>query len=128
MAEACAGIMLTRRLGSACGRGPADRRNSRCQEGLRLQVADALRARLEGALLPDRIEVIDESARHRGHAGWRPEGETHFRVVVVSAAFAGKSRIERQRLVHAAAADLLAARIHALSIQALTPEEEAGGR
>lgn len=92
-----------------------------------MQVAEALRARLEAALLPERIEIVDESARHRGHAGWRPEGETHFRVVVVSAAFAGRSRIERQRLVHAAAADLLAARIHALSIQALTPEEAAAG-
>lgn len=88
-------------------------------------VAEQLRANLERALQPNRLEIVDESARHHGHAGWREGGETHFRIVLVSAGFDGKSRIERQRLVHAAAGDLLVERIHALSIKALTPAEAA---
>ena len=64
-----------------------------------------------------------KSARHHGHAGWREGGETHFRVLVVAACFSGRSRIERQRLVHAAAGELLRERIHALSITALAPGE-----
>ena len=90
-----------------------------------VSVADRLRTSLEDALRPMRLEIIDESARHHGHAGARPEGETHFRLLIVSEAFSGRSRIERQRMVHAAAAELLRSRIHALSIQALTPEEAA---
>jgi BolA protein len=86
-------------------------------------VAEQLRVSLEGALRPTRLEIVDESARHHGHAGWREAGETHFRVVVVSDRFRGKSRIERQRLVHAAAGALLVERIHALSISALAPGE-----
>ncbi len=91
-----------------------------------MSVAAGLQARLERALAPSRLEIVDESAQHHGHAGSRPEGETHFKVVIVSTAFAGRSRIDRQRLVHEAAADLLKERIHALSIRALTPEEAAG--
>ncbi|MFO1071517.1 MAG: BolA family protein [Geminicoccaceae bacterium] len=88
-----------------------------------MSVADGLRQRIERALSPLALEIEDESARHHGHAGSRPEGETHFRVTVVSAAFTGLARLARQRLVHAAVADLLQARIHALSIKALTPVE-----
>lgn len=88
-----------------------------------MSVADELRERLEQALQPELLEILDESAQHHGHAGWREGGETHFRVHVVSARFVGLSRIDRQRLVHGAAADLLRARIHALSIRALTPGE-----
>jgi BolA family transcriptional regulator, general stress-responsive regulator len=88
-------------------------------------VAAQLRASLERALQPSHLEIEDESARHHGHAGWREDGETHFRVVLVSDRFDGRSRIERQRLVHAAAGDLLVERIHALSIRALTPAEAA---
>ncbi|MEK0083388.1 BolA family protein [Benzoatithermus flavus] len=88
-------------------------------------IAMQLRTSLERALAPEHLEIVDESVRHHGHAGWRPEGETHFRVLVVSAVFAGRSRLERQRMVHAAAAGLLRERIHALSIRALTPEEAA---
>lgn len=91
-----------------------------------MSVSAQLRHALEAALQPQRIEIVDESAQHHGHAGARPEGETHFRLLVVSGAFAGRSRIERQRMVHAAAAALLRERIHALSIRALTPEEAAG--
>ena len=88
-------------------------------------VAAQLRASLERALQPSLLQIEDDSARHHGHAGWREGGETHFRIVVASALFDGKSRLERQRLVHAAAADLLVERIHALSIKALTPAEAA---
>lgn len=90
-----------------------------------MTVATQLRHAIEHALSPTRLEIVDESARHHGHAGSRPEGETHFAVVVVSAAFWERSRLERQRLIHAAAAGLLQERIHALSIRALTPEEDA---
>ena len=88
-----------------------------------MSVAQALREALERELAPDELVIVDESARHHGHAGWREGGETHFRVEVVAACFAGRSRIERQRLVHAAAADLLKERIHALSIAAAAPGE-----
>jgi BolA protein len=88
-----------------------------------MSVAHELRLALEKALQPETVVVVDESARHHGHAGWREGGETHFRVEVVAVCFAGRSRVERQRLVHAAAADLLRERIHALSIAALAPGE-----
>ena len=86
-------------------------------------VADAIRARLVAALAPTRLELTDNSARHAGHAGARPEGESHFRVTIVAAAFAGKSRLERHRLVFAALGDLLQTDVHALAITALTPAE-----
>ena len=92
-----------------------------------MSVAEQLRAGLERALQPTRLAIIDESERHRGHGGWREEGETHFRVVVVSERFHRLSRVDRQRLVHEAAAELLRERIHALSIRALTPTEAEGG-
>ena len=88
-----------------------------------MRVANELRRRLEAALQPERIGIEDQSAQHAGHAGARPQGETHFRVVVVSGAFAGRSRVERQRLVYAAAANLLRTDIHALSVVALAPGE-----
>ena len=88
-----------------------------------MSVAHELGSALERDLRPERLEIADESARHHGHAGWREGGETHFRVLVVADCFAGRSRIERQRLVHAAAGDLLRERIHALSITALAPGE-----
>ena len=88
-----------------------------------MRVANELRRRLEAALEPERIGIEDQSARHAGHAGARPQGETHFRVVVVSGAFMGRSRVERQRLVYAAAGDLLRTDIHALSVVALAPGE-----
>ena len=89
-----------------------------------MRVAAELRRRLEAGLAPERLEVEDQSAAHAGHGGARPEGETHFRVLVVSAAFAGRGRVERQRLVYAAAGDLLRTDVHALSVAALAPGEE----
>jgi BolA protein len=86
-------------------------------------VADAIRQRLTAALAPSRLDLIDESALHAGHAGARAQGESHFRMVIVTAMFTGKSRLERQRMVFAALADLMRTDVHALSITALSPEE-----
>ena len=86
-------------------------------------VADAIRQRLTATLAPSRLDLIDESARHAGHAGTRAEGESHFRLVIVSARFAGKDRLERQRMVFAALGDLMQTEIHALTITALAPGE-----
>lgn len=77
--------------------------------------------RLRNALIPERLEIIDDSAAHAGHAGAREGG--HFTVRLVSRAFVGKTPIQRHRLVHAAVADLIHREIHALSIQARTPDE-----
>ena len=71
-----------------------------------------------------RLEVIDESHMHVGHAGARPGGETHFRVLIAAAAFAGKSRVERQRLVFAVLKDELRDRVHALSLTVRAPDED----
>ena len=88
-----------------------------------MRVADQIRRKLTEALSPVDLDVIDESGRHAGHAGARPEGETHFRVRIVSRAFAGMNRIARQRRMHEILADELRTRVHALSIDAKTPEE-----
>ena len=79
--------------------------------------------KLEAAFSPVLLEIEDESARHAGHAGARPGGETHFNVRVVSAAFRGLSRVERQRRVYATLDKEFAAGLHALSLATLTPEE-----
>ena len=86
-------------------------------------VATEIHSRLTAALSPQGLDVIDDSENHRGHAGHDARGESHFTVRVVSAAFAGKSRIDRQRAVNAALAELLAGRVHALSIVARAPGE-----
>lgn len=86
-------------------------------------VATALRNKLTAAFAPARLDIVDESHRHAGHAGARPEGETHFRIEIVAAAFAGRSRVERQRLVYAALAEELKTRVHALQLTTRTPEE-----
>ena len=83
--------------------------------------------RLRQALEPAHLEVIDESHRHAGHAGAHPEGESHFRIIIVSEAFGGKSLVQRHRMVNEALADLLRERVHALAITARTPEETPQG-
>jgi BolA protein len=88
-----------------------------------MSTAHRIREKLTTALNPDRLEIVDESHRHAGHAGARPGGETHFRVEVIAAAFAGKSRIERQRLVYAALKDEMSQQIHALSLVTRAPGE-----
>ena len=88
-----------------------------------MRVADRIRQKLHEALSPLELDVIDESARHAGHAGARPEGETHFRVRIVSSTFAGMNRVARQRRVHEILADELRTDVHALSIDARVPDE-----
>lgn len=80
---------------------------------------------LAAALNPTVLEVEDESGKHFGHAGARPEGETHYRVLVVSEAFRGKTRVDRHRTVNALLADEFAKGLHALALTAKTPEEAA---
>ncbi len=70
------------------------------------------------------LAIVDESHRHAGHAGARPEGETHFAVTITSAAFAGLGRVARQRLVYDALKQELAASVHALSLTTLAPDED----
>jgi BolA family transcriptional regulator, general stress-responsive regulator len=89
-----------------------------------MRVAETIREKLNARFAPTRLEIIDESHRHAGHAGARPEGETHFALTIVSAAFSGESRVSRQRLVYQTLADELTTRIHALSLTTLTPEED----
>jgi BolA protein len=90
-----------------------------------MTVAETIRQKLSARFAPTRLEIIDESHRHAGHAGARPEGETHFALTIVSAAFSGESRVARQRLVYQTLAQELATRIHALSLTTLTPDEDA---
>ena len=87
-------------------------------------VAAEMLRRLGSSLAPTRIELIDDSERHRGHGGYNPAGESHFSLNIESPAFAGRSRVERQRLVHGALGDLLDERVHALSIRATAPGEQ----
>ncbi len=90
-----------------------------------MRVAETIRTKLTEALLPVRLDLVDESALHAGHAGARPEGESHFRLLIVSELFVGHGRIERQRMIYTALGDLMSTDIHALSIKALTPHEDA---
>jgi BolA protein len=92
-----------------------------------MRVADSIRRNLTAAFAPQSLEVVDESHRHAGHAGATrddgSQGETHFHVRLVSAAFDRVSRVERQRRVYAVLADELKGPVHALSVSALTPSE-----
>ena len=88
-----------------------------------MSVAETIRDKLTGRFAPTRLVIVDESHRHAGHAGARPEGETHFAVTIVAPAFAGLNRVARQRLVYETLADELATRIHALSLTTLAPDE-----
>jgi BolA family transcriptional regulator, general stress-responsive regulator len=88
-------------------------------------VQDLITRKLTEAFRPDSLRVVDESHQHQGHAGHRPGGESHFRVYIVAPAFAGKSRLERHRLVNGALAAELAGHVHALAIHATAPDEPA---
>lgn len=88
-----------------------------------MRTADIITDKLTQAFAPQSLAVEDESHLHAGHAGHRPEGQTHYRVYIVSAAFAGKSRLERHRLINAALAAELAGGVHALAIHAAAPGE-----
>lgn len=82
-----------------------------------MTVAQEIAGKLQEAFQPTRLEVADESERHRGHSGWQEGGETHFRVVISSPAFAGLSRIQCHRKVHEALSPNPMADIHALSLK-----------
>lgn len=90
----------------------------------REQRVEAIRAALQAALAPQSLEIEDESHRHAGHAG-AADGRGHFRVDVVSEAFAGLNSIARHRAVYAALGELMTTDIHALAIRARTPAEAA---
>ena len=86
-------------------------------------VAAEMLARLNSALSPSRIELIDDSEQHRGHGGYNPAGESHFTLRIESAGFEGKNRVQRQRMIYAALGSLMESRVHALSIRATAPGE-----
>ncbi len=86
-------------------------------------VADAIATKLTTVFSPTRLEIVDDSDRHHGHAGHREGGESHFNLLIEAQAFAGKGRVMRQRLVHQALAEELAGPVHALSIVAKAPGE-----
>ena len=86
-------------------------------------VAAEMLARLNSALSPTWLELTDDSEQHRGHGGYNPAGESHFSLRIESPAFAGKNRVERQRMIYAALGDLMESRVHALSIKASAPGE-----
>lgn len=91
-------------------------------------IADGIEQKIKLALTPLRFEIVDESSRHAGHAGARAEGESHFRIVVVSPAFDGKPRVQRQQMVYALLGEEFARGLHALAMTTLTPAEDAARR
>lgn len=88
-----------------------------------MSAAERMSRTLTSRFSPERLEVINESHLHAGHASSPGTGESHFRILIVSTSFAGKSRIERHRMVNAALASELAGGVHALAIKALAPGE-----
>ena len=87
------------------------------------KIASDIERKLKAAFQPRHLAVIDESNQHRGHAAWRESGETHFRVEIIAPAFAGKSRIERQRMVYQILVEELAGPVHALALDVQAPPE-----
>ncbi len=86
-------------------------------------MASEIENRLQAALAPTRLAVINDSQQHSGHSGDDGSGESHFTVEIESAAFEGKSRLERQRMVNSALGDLPGQKVHALAIKARAPGE-----
>jgi BolA protein len=84
-------------------------------------VADRMQEKLTQAFAPIKLNIVDDSDKHKGHAGAREGGQSHFTVIIESAAFTGVSRVERQRMINHVLADDLAGPVHALSIQASAP-------
>ena len=85
-------------------------------------VGQIISAKLNAAFAPVRLDVFDESHQHAGHAGARPDGESHFRVRIVAESFRGKSLVEQHRMVNAVLAEELRERVHALAIEAAGPD------
>ena len=90
-----------------------------------MSVAETIRARL-AQLEPLALDLVDESDMHRGHAGYREGGDTHWRLSIVSPRFAGQSTVARHRMVYQALGSLMQHPIHALAITARSPEEMKG--
>lgn len=86
-------------------------------------MAETIRRKLDNAFSPAKLEVMDDSDKHAGHAGHREGGESHFTVVIEAAAFQGVARVQRQRKVYGVLAEELAGPIHALSVKATAPGE-----
>lgn len=86
-------------------------------------IAAEIERRLRAALSPTRLDLVDDSEKHRGHGGYNPAGESHFSLTIESPAFAGMSRVERQRAIYAALGEMMDERVHALSIRAIAPGE-----
>ena len=91
-----------------------------------MSVEQRMRDKLTAVFAPLHLEIVDESHLHAGHMGSPGTGDSHFRVTIVSPAFAGKSRVDRHRLVNAALASELSGGVHALAIKALAPDEDRG--
>jgi BolA protein len=88
-----------------------------------MRTADLITQKLTEAFEPHSLKVVDESHQHKGHAGHRPGGQTHFKIYIVAEAFKGKTRLERHRLINGKLSDELAGGIHALAIHAAAPGE-----
>jgi BolA protein len=104
-------------------RGSRKRTGGPIKAGFGMGIRDTIAEKLTKAFTPEHLRVIDESHRHEGHAGWRPGGETHFRVSIIAAAFSGKSRLDRHRMINQALSKELAGGVHALAIEAAAPGE-----
>jgi BolA family transcriptional regulator, general stress-responsive regulator len=91
-----------------------------------MRVQEIITKKLTEAFTPVSLRVLDESDQHKGHAGHRPGGETHFRVYIVAPVFQGKSRLARHRLINDTLVDELRAGVHALAIHAAAPDESVG--
>jgi BolA protein len=90
-----------------------------------MQTKDVIIEKLTAAFAPESLDVLDESGKHSGHSGSRPGGQTHYRVYIVSRAFAGKSRLARHRMVNEALDAELKGGVHALAVHAAAPGEDA---
>jgi BolA protein len=88
-----------------------------------MRVAEIMTEKLKKAFNPEALELIDDSESHRGHGGWREGGESHFNLRMVTAAFAGQDRVQRQRAVNKVLAEELAGPVHALSMELKAPGE-----
>jgi BolA protein len=101
---------------------PANRKRI---EGFVMSVADRIREKLASGLKPLRLEITDDSHLHAGHAGAREGGESHFTVEIVSEAFEGVGRVQRQRMIYGLLAEELAGPVHALALKTIAPSEDA---
>jgi BolA protein len=89
-----------------------------------MSISTRIRRKLTEALAPTRLVISDDSERHLGHGAHHPDGESHFQLTVVSAAFEGQTKIARHRMVYAILMEELSERVHALGLRTLTPAED----